>query len=1474
MKRLNLKLVIGLLVTLAVTCGGTYLLHAFQLDRNAGSLLELAKQAEQEGDNATAIKRYSQYLQYRSDPEAAKALSKLLFQKVLSADPGTMSRVFGEASGVMEKALREHPDLKEVRRTLAEMYLLTGHPPIVKEALAHLEKLRKADPKDVQVLLKTAQCQIMLAQEDQAFRSLSELVGYNQETREFDVKKAKAAQEVGPYDLLARLMLQRRQEELADKVMEQLVAANPKSARALAARGGYSATFRNDTAKAEADLDAALQLAPDDPEIISSWAVVKSTAGKGAEAVALVEEALKKNSDKLGMHLLRAMLLADQRKYPQAKAACEEGLTKHPNNLQLLVLQAKVNEDSGDAEGMKKTLEVMRTKVKNVPPFLLRYHEACLLLMNGQWREAADALEQVRKLVVGNRNYTAETNVRLAQCYERLGQPDRQVEASRRALDANPALTKAIVYMAAGLERQGKHAEARKLRAPLGEKMVKEGKGLPVPLLADSLNQAIAEQRALPQEKRDWSKVDELLEQAMSSTAPEMSPARRTLFAVQVMVAKGELDKANIELDLALKRDPKNLALWTARISVVEQLPGTPKERVKAGMQIVRNAEEAVGDCLAIRQLKAGMIMLGATDADPKVREQAAAALAKLETGLENFSNDDRFTLIAELGLVYFRSRDYDNGRRCWLQVAQEQPNNFQIRKSLFEMSRDFGKLDDMRADVEAVKKVLGEGDAMYKLIRASSLLKQIRLRKLDRAQLAEARRVLDEVAAERPNWHEVFELLGELNDLEGKSAEALANYRRALEYGPADPLITQRVAELEFRRGNLAGFEETLGQIKPGKRSQRIEEMVTEGMIRKGDTENALKRAQEAVEKSPESAQAHMLYGRTLEMAGKPEAAEMEFRLAIEKDSKSAPGYLTLIYHLVRQKKRADARDVMAEAENNLEQNEISLVLGQGHEMLGENGEAEKHYLALQKAFPDNLMLTRTLVIFYTRNGQAAAQRAVAARAARQDAEAQAREEESARLAALAAKQLDELVAKKLPAGDANLEHVAWARREQAQRVAAAGSYASLLKALALVDQNAVGGKPSADDLHVKGTLLAGRPDKISREQALAVFEQLAVQHMLTLDEQYTVVRLHLAAGRWGAARDQMAKLVASSKNDPRYALMFATMLVEHGEIDAAQGYLTRLEPVAGTSPPVLALKARVFAKQGKTAELKSAIQGLLGAKITKDDLPRMVSLANLLDELGQQAAAEKLLRDYVKSEAGSRGALALAEFLGGKGNVDEAFELCAKAINSQPTTEVVRVALNIARAHGRELRAPHVAKVEEWINLGVENNPRQAVTLKLMLAELRDLAGQTEQAAKIYRELLASGKLTELEAANARNNLAFALALLPDAQANSAEALKLVEQAEAYHGKLSDLLDTRGMVYLGAGDLNRAAEDLKSAAEDSPTGVKYFHLALAYQRKGELVAAKDALAKAREQKVDGSAMAPLERKLFDELSAKLKSR
>ena len=85
-----------------------------------------------------------------------------------------------------------------------------------------------------------------------------------------------------------------------------------------------------------------------------------------------------------------------------------------------------------------------------------------------------------------------------------------------------------------------------------------------------------------------------------------------------------------------------------------------------------------------------------------------------------------------------------------------------------------------------------------------------------------------------------------------------------------------------------------------------------------------------------------------------------------------------------------------------------------------------------------------------------------------------------------------------------------------------------------------------------------------------------------------------------------------------------------------------------------------------------------------------------------------------------------------------------------------------------------------------------------------------------------------------------------------------------------MPEYLDTRGMVYLTAGDGQRAIADLEAAVKAAPNGPKYFHLAQAYLKVNEKEKARKILEAGKTRGLPGG-LHPLEMAAYDQVADEL---
>lgn len=322
---LNLPLLVGTLVALAILSPAAYCWHSFQLSRTADSLLEEADRLEQQGEHAKAAAYIHRYLQLRPDDAKVRVRLAKTFDKSAS-DPSSKLRAINLYYRALGLSQDEIDDVtrRDLRCRLAELLLEVARYP---SAEAEADKLLEANDKDPEAwrLLALAldgqlRSGALAARPGAGDRedavsvigALDRAIQLNPTEIQLalalaricrdedqiciDEKKAlgKAFSRVCPDGTQSAAegeLEQRRQ--LADKLVDQMVTANPKSPDAFLGRCRYRIQY--ELPGAEDDLKSALEHGPNHLGAVlaaAEWARQKgvdalrrqAAAARGADA--------------------------------------------------------------------------------------------------------------------------------------------------------------------------------------------------------------------------------------------------------------------------------------------------------------------------------------------------------------------------------------------------------------------------------------------------------------------------------------------------------------------------------------------------------------------------------------------------------------------------------------------------------------------------------------------------------------------------------------------------------------------------------------------------------------------------------------------------------------------------------------------------------------------------------------------------------------------------------------------------------------------------------------------------------------------------------------------------------------------------------------------------------------------------------------------------------------------------------------
>jgi tetratricopeptide (TPR) repeat protein len=450
---INFRLLIGTAVILAILLPAAYGLHAFQIRRNAATLLAHAQRAQKSAEAlagkqvsaevirqkwSTAADYYQRYSKLRPDDldgriGFAKSRDRLAItprQKKLTSD--LYSQVLGRA-----------PDNYELRRRQAELLFELGE---FSRADAEAARVLVAKPHDAGCLRVRALVSYFVARAEgrQAdWSKVGEAFENALAQRPDDIELALMLA-----DLYRRVLAERDPQGFADRadmVIDRMVRAAPERADVLIARCRYRNRFA--LPGADSDLDQALKLAPRDPGVLFAAGERARRANQLDDARKYFEQLVEVSPYDRDGYLSLGRILVSTAELDEAQRLWERGLEKiGRDDLSLNFEAAKSLLASGRLSEAETRLTKMTSVLRTMAPKLsqaertrmaatLDFLQGYLHTVRGRYLEAVPLLERVLVSFP-----TAEPNspeatrrvqvlTRLGQCYSELEQWDRAAAA-------------------------------------------------------------------------------------------------------------------------------------------------------------------------------------------------------------------------------------------------------------------------------------------------------------------------------------------------------------------------------------------------------------------------------------------------------------------------------------------------------------------------------------------------------------------------------------------------------------------------------------------------------------------------------------------------------------------------------------------------------------------------------------------------------------------------------------------------------------------------------------------------------------------------------------------------------------------------------------------------------------------------------------------------------------------------------------
>ena len=1409
MRRFNTRLFLWLLGTTAGLTGLVFLVHYLQTGRIGRALLWQAHRAEEQGHPEQTARYLSRYLDFvPEDHEERANLGRVLGNLVVAADKKVSYHTRQQALFVLEQVVARDPQRQDMRRLLVRVAMDLDRPEV---ALEHLNQLHAALPEDGGVDALLGQCHE--AQEHYADAAVCywQAIEHDPKERDSYVRlaallrrpdRAQWAPAAGDPDQVLK--------KDPDTVLGMLVSRNGGDWQALLARWHERSPLdlKDPQKRAEAgrDVEEALRLAPEEADVLLAAAELARANGKPDEARAHLRKGCGLHPDEQRLYLALADLEFADGKPDRAIASINEGLKALPDQPNLLWMLSNLLIDTGDRE--KAEHAIARLAKTDTAASGLAYLRARVLLLQGRWSEAAGLLENTRPTMEHDRaapGLLNQVDLYLAECYERLDEPEQRLAVYNRLIaretkrdETSPALVTALQGRAATLWATGHLDEAVEQQ----QEFMKRPDAPPAGW-AEVARLLLA--RNLLKGGQDWKEVEEALDRAEKA---QPRAVEVPLLRARVLVVHQDFERARAVLEEARKKFPDKVEPWTALVALAEV-----QKQPEQAAQLLKDAEAKTGDSIALRLARASLwaAQPGRKESDPFPAE-LAEGLEKLQPAP---TAEEQTGLLRGLVESAYGAGKVADALALWGRLAEmpSHQHDVRIKLVLFDLALEANDRAALDRAQEGIRHAEGGQGPLSSYAEAMRLL---RAEKPEPAALDRAGTLVDAVAVQRESWPAVWLAQAELARLKNNPDQAIGHYQKAVELGERSPEVIRQLARLLDQRGHRAEADTLLQKLPPeAMAGSDLPWLAADIALRQQDPARALTLARAAVRKDSRDYRDYLRRGAVLAANGKLEEAGVDLRRAVELAPEQPDAWLALVQFLVRTGHADDARaTLLKEAGTKVPKDQASLTLAEGYELLGEPDRAREQYGQAVKEKPEDFAARKRAAGFAMRAGPLA------------DAEALLRPVVAGQV--------------KAPPADA-----AWARRGLALVLSADPDEKHFTEALALVGLRLEDGKVVPDarapafageelvcEQRARAEVLAARPQRACRTEAIARLEDLAQHGATTPDDQFLLAKLYDQDGAATRAGDLLLRLTADNPNNPSYLGYYGQMLFREHKVPQAEAVADQL------------------AELEKKRQLEP---GTLGSVELR---------AQVLEAQGEGPRAVDLLRGYAQRKgARPENVILVIASLARQQRFDDALAACEEAWKTCPADDIGTASLAVLRA--MKPSPEQCRPIERHLLEAQKKDPRSTAFL-MLLADLYDLQGNYPEAQKTYRKVLEQEKDNVV----AMNNLAW---LLAQTSGDADEALRLIQQAIKLQGERAELLDTRAAVELAKSQVDAAIKDLDRATADSPSPSRYFRLALAYHRAKDREAARTALERAKSSGLKPEQLHPIEQTALRKVTSEL---
>jgi putative PEP-CTERM system TPR-repeat lipoprotein len=700
-----------------------------------------------------------------------------------------------------------------------------------------------------------------------------------------------------------------------------------------------------------------------------------------------------------------------------------------------------------------------------------------------------------------------------------------------------------------------------------------------------------------------------------------------------------------------------------------------------------------------------------------------------------------------------------------------------------------------------------------------------------------------------------------------GKTAEAIIQYRNAIEKDPRAGDVRLKLADAYLKQGEAAkGLEEyiraadalsdTTVQLKAGVlllmarrfddakvRAEKVlsaepknvdaQVLLANALAGLKDLDRAVSELEEAIQLNPDRSATFANLGQLEFGRGRHDVAEQAFKRAVELAPKSAASHLAMGSFYWATSRFAEAETELTEALTTEPDNVLALrAVATFYLATNRRDQAApplRRIYELTKSEPATLALADVYVL-QKRDADA-----------RSLLEPLTKDPKTVAAASMRLAMMDR-AAGRGPDAYKRVESILSGGPKQLQALILKGAF--LLEDGKLDD--ALTAATSAVEAHpdalaafsILGRVQAARHQP---DAAIAAYQEAVRLNPLATGAKVALARLQLAKGRPDSSVGLAEEALKAEPQNADARLVLVQALIRQGDLQRAQADLDVLRVKYPDSAPVHVQSGMLLGRKRQLPEARREFERAL--QLAPDSLEAIGGLVAL--DLSTQRAADARARvdALVKAPSARPAALMLAgRTYAATGDLKTSEELFRRVVNEDPAQLSAYAALG--QVYAKQHRIPEALAEFETL---AKRDPKPVVALTLvgMLLESQgDKAGAQQRYERVVQ--------LDPNAAVAANNLAW---MYVQNNGNLDVALQLAQSAKRQLPSTPEVNDTLGYIYYKKDLAASAVPLLQSTVEKDPTNPEYhYHLGLAYGRSGDKSKASESLSRALSLKPDFS--------------------